>query len=352
MSLQARRLLLALPLLAFATLTGVGCAADDTVVEADRGLTDDTEANGDTVDEDAVTVQQFPVGTVLEATDPLNFRSSPQIADNRIQVLPEGTTVTVRGTNNGSWVPISYRGTNGWAHGAYLKSTGGTTSGGNSDCSSGDGFYCGGNGVSGDTNTLYYCRKGVPQVSERCGSACQRQPNGTPDRCPAPSTGQVGGTPGNYDAINRAREWVRVGMPYCGGSNGGKDYICGGTCRRSGAANNSAWNAYRSDCSGLVSYSWALPAPGLTTRGFAPAGSGGRTVDFSDLRPGDALNSPQGHVILFVRWEDKSAGKARVIEEYSCSKTATERFKYLKDEGGSKLEVVGDSRQYYAIRKD
>ncbi len=349
MSLKAR-LIFALPLLAFATLTGVGCAADDTGVEADRGLTDDTEANGDSVDEDAVTVQQFPIGTVLEATDPLNFRSSPQIAENRIQVLAEGTTVTVRGTNDGSWVPVSYRGTNGWAHGAYLKATSGITSGGAGDCSSGDGFYCGGNGVTGDANTLFYCRKGVPQVSERCGTTCQKQPNGVPDRCPPPAAG-TGTTSGNYDAIDRAREWVRVGMPYCGGTNGGSDAICGGTCRRTGASNNSAWNAYRSDCSGLVSYAWALRAPGLTTAGFAPNGSGGQLVNFTDLRPGDAVNA-RGHIILFVRWEDKAAGKARVIEEYSCGRTATERFKYFKNEGGSKVEVVGDSRQYFAIRKD
>jgi hypothetical protein len=54
-------------------------------------------------------------------------------------------------------------------------------------------------------------------------------------------------------------------MPYCGGVNGGTDYICGGTCYRSGAGNTAQWNVYRTDCSGLVSWAWGVPGPGWTT---------------------------------------------------------------------------------------
>src|SRR4051794_12183704 len=36
--------------------------------------------------------------------------------------------------------------------------------------------------------------------------------------------------------IARGRQWVDVGMPYCGGPNHGGDVLCGGTCVRSGAS--------------------------------------------------------------------------------------------------------------------
>src|SRR5262245_11933861 len=60
----------------------------------------------------------------------------------------------------------------------------------------------------------------------------------------------------------RARTWVDAQVPYCGGPNGGKDVICGGTCVRSGDSKNTEWDPYRSDCSGFLSWAWGLEAPG------------------------------------------------------------------------------------------
>src|SRR4051794_21601070 len=81
-------------------------------------------------------------------------------------------------------------------------------------------------------------------------------PDSTPDEPPPVQTTP---TAPPHDAsfsertLARARTWIDVGMPYCGGPNGGKDVICGGTCTRSGSAKSAEWDKYRSDCSGFVS---------------------------------------------------------------------------------------------------
>ena len=89
---------------------------------------------------------------------------------------------------------------------------------------------------------------------------------------------------------------------YCQSPNGQPDgdSDCASVCNR---ASNPDWDAYRSDCSGLVSYSYDLGAPGRTTGMFAPY-----TTDISfllpngakDLQSGDAINSnPREHIMLF-----------------------------------------------------
>jgi hypothetical protein len=153
------------------------------------------------------------------------------------------------------------------------------------------------------------------------------------------------------DAVSRARSWVDVAMPYCGGPNGGTDVLCGGTCVRAGEAANPAWNAYRSDCSGLVSYAWGLPAPGRTTWGFAPFDTQvSHEIAGVDLAPGDALNE-SGHIVLFAGWVDRGAGKARIIEEYNCGKVALDHVLTLSVDGTSAVFVSDWSpKNYVAIR--
>ncbi|XVV16043.1 hypothetical protein ACQP2X_17315 [Actinoplanes sp. CA-131856] len=68
---------------------------------------------------------------------------------------------------------------------------------------------------------------------------------------------------------------------------------------------------YRTDCSGLVSMAWRLPAQRNTTTFYKPANDV-MLVSLRDLRPGDAFVRPRpqdepefkegGHVELFVRW--------------------------------------------------
>jgi C1A family cysteine protease len=49
----------------------------------------------------------------------------------------------------------------------------------------GPGDYCGGDGMSGDQDTLYHCAAAgqPPASSTRCMSGCQLQPSGTKDNC-------------------------------------------------------------------------------------------------------------------------------------------------------------------------
>jgi hypothetical protein len=50
-------------------------------------------------------------------------------------------------------------------------------------CPSGDGLYCGGDGISGNANTLYQCTAGKLSVAQACPNGCQVQPPGTNDNC-------------------------------------------------------------------------------------------------------------------------------------------------------------------------
>ncbi len=161
----------------------------------------------------------------------------------------------------------------------------------------------------------------------RLTSTCAAEGNtSTPDYCPGPddvqccTTTKKGAAPGPSDnAVTRAQEWVAVKMPYCESANGAADGdgSCSSVCHRSGAADTSEWNPYRSDCSGLVSWAWDLSAPGLTTWEFVP--SAATFIPTEDLQPGDAVLRPSTHVVLFDHWIDKSNGTADVISEPGCA---------------------------------
>lgn len=119
-------------------------------------------------------------------------------------------------------------------------------------------------------------------------------------------------------AVARGQEWVTAKVPYCQAPNHqpDDDKACSRTCTR---PNNPLWDPYRSDCSGFVSWSWGLAAPGRTTAELAPAVQDiTHTIDPLSLLPGDAVNKPMDHTMLFVEW--LTPGKrARFIEEPGCS---------------------------------
>ena len=176
------------------------------------------------------------------------------------------------------------------------------------------------------------------------------------------TTGASGGTSGDGsgdsshdgagdDAVARAREWVAAKVPYCGGPNGGKDVICGGTCTRTGTAENKAWDAYRSDCSGLVSFAWDLPAPGHTTSDFAPfATDVSKEITVAALMPGDALNNDE-HVMLFAGWKNAEMTEADIIQESDCGKVANEQTLTLSYDAGATKADVTYYGTFYAITK-
>jgi hypothetical protein len=162
---------------------------------------------------------------------------------------------------------------------------------------------------------------------------------------PAPSTNVTFGE----RTLARARLWIDANMPYCGGPNGGKDVICGGTCVRDGESKKAEWDKYRSDCSGFVSWSWELPAPGRTTSTFAPYDTTvSALISVSELAPGDALNN-KGHVMLWGGWVDEAAGKALILQESRCGQTAHEKAATFEKIDATTLRI-SDGRDFRSIR--
>jgi len=120
------------------------------------------------------------------------------------------------------------------------------------------------------------------------------------------------------DVVSRAAEWVNAKLLYCQSPNHAQDddTACSPVCNRE---DNPDWDPYRSDCSGFVSWAWGLPAPGRTTSEFAPADTAvSHAIQGTDLEPGDALNDPADHIILFVQWVTPNQS-AEFYEEPGCS---------------------------------
>lgn len=54
-------------------------------------------------------------------TDSLNLRSQASLSGEVLLVIPRGTSVVVRGSAQSGFLPVTYRGTQGWAHSDYLS---------------------------------------------------------------------------------------------------------------------------------------------------------------------------------------------------------------------------------------
>jgi hypothetical protein len=135
--------------------------------------------------------------------------------------------------------------------------------------------------------------------------------------CSAPATHGIGTDAARRTTLDRAAEWVAAKVPYCQAANhqADADEDCAATCERPA---NPAWDAYRSDCAGYLSWAWDLPAPGRTTKQLAPfATELTHAIDASELRPGDAVNNAD-HALLFVAWT-QPGGEATFMEETGCS---------------------------------
>lgn len=118
-------------------------------------------------------------------------------------------------------------------------------------------------------------------------------------------------------SVTRAEQWVTAKLLYCQSPNHERDYdtACSSICDRQ---DNAAWDPYRSDCSGLVSWAWKLPAPGRVTTQFAPFKTDiTHVIQATNLRPGDAVNNAD-HIMLFKKWVTHPT-EAVFIEEPGCS---------------------------------
>jgi hypothetical protein len=98
------------------------------------------------------------------------------------------------------------------------------------------------------------------------------------------------------EIIARARSWVDEGVPYGGGS---------------------VWTdrngSYRRDCSGYASMAWNL-RDSYTTHTLATAGFATR-IGRSALLPGDLIDDPAQHVLIFAGWTNKRALTFRYFAE-------------------------------------
>jgi hypothetical protein len=152
-------------------------------------------------------------------------------------------------------------------------------------------------------------------------------------------------------AVARGRLWVDAQVPYCQAPNHARDYDadCAMTCTR---PDNADWDPFRSDCSGFVSWAWALPAPGRTTGDFAPFTTDlTHTIDGADLMPGDALNNDT-HIVLFEAWTTPGS-EATFMEEPGCSSATpyAREFTATVTITGDKV-VIAHHGTFTAIRYD
>lgn len=148
------------------------------------------------------------------------------------------------------------------------------------------------------------------------------------------------------EVLARAEEWVDLGVPYCGGVNGGTDYICGGTCTRPAAP----WDDFRTDCSGFVSWCWQIPSDPTTDSYMNDNASanGWSTILVEELAPGDAIVC-DGHIKLFSQWVSDS--EAEIYEEYDCGKVARKATQSFT-KSGNNMFFSGDNRTYHPIRRN
>jgi hypothetical protein len=161
--------------------------------------------------------------------------------------------------------------------------------------------------------------------------------------------------------VSRGMQWVSAELHYRQAAHGAVDYDSScwaweGSSHRCDRESNAAWNAYRSDCSGFVTFAWGLPPVGdggYVTSDFAPYdNSFSHTIEGSALQPGDALNkTPDEHIILFKQWV--SAGHSAVfMEEPGCSSAEPYAHEFTSDVSinGSEVYVDYEGATFYAIR--
>ncbi len=153
------------------------------------------------------------------------------------------------------------------------------------------------------------------------------------------------------DSVARAMDWVDAKLQYCQAPNHQRDYddACSTYCDRT---DNPEWDPYRSDCSGLVSWSWELPPPGRTTWMFAPGAYDiSKTISAASLRAGDAVNNTRHHIMLFKNWVT-AGSRATFIEEPGCRPAVHWAHEFTSDVSlsGSSIYVAAKGMNFSAIR--
>jgi hypothetical protein len=157
---------------------------------------------------------------------------------------------------------------------------------------------------------------------------CDYQPPVPPTPTPSSRGGQIA----RSEVMSRAVNWLNRDIPYNQGAS---------------ASDPEGDHNYRTDCSGFVSMAWHANLS-YTTYSLPDVST---VVSKSDLQPGDALNTQDGHVVLFEKWVDKSAGKFSYIHESNPNDDMMRGQDYLN--GGSDARIAGHAASgYVALRYD
>ncbi|MFI0199798.1 MULTISPECIES: FG-GAP-like repeat-containing protein [Streptomyces] len=121
-----------------------------------------------------------------------------------------------------------------------------------------------------------------------------------------------GGPVTRQQAVDRAHDWAVNKVPYSrNGLNSPYSWY----------SDSATGGRYRQDCSGLISMAWQLPE----SRNTWSLRDISTVISRSELKPGDALNNTDTHVILFAGWKDQSAGTFYFYSESGRS-VPTQRY--------------------------
>ena len=128
------------------------------------------------------------------------------------------------------------------------------------------------------------------------------------------------------EIISRAQDWWQRQIPY----------------NQTDEATDVEGVNYRTDCSGFISMAWRLPRSYTTT----DLDTVSTEIAKSDLQPGDILMwdgaGNEGHVVLFQKWENKSAGTFWLYEQATTVEDMNHRIGNLSSFTHMKAYKYGD----------
>lgn len=132
----------------------------------------------------------------------------------------------------------------------------------------------------------------------------------------------------------RGYEWVKVNVKYGSFDNDPNNNYYSAVYRKySNRLVDTSY--YRTDCSGFVSYAWNLGKSYDTVE----LGKSATSISYSNLQPGDIVNNKQsganGHVIIFLRWKDKSNNEFWAYEESYGQGTVVSTIRLVVDNNGT-----------------
>lgn len=132
--------------------------------------------------------------------------------------------------------------------------------------------------------------------------------------------------------VSRGRAWVNANIPY---------------------SQTKFHKGWRTDCSGFVSMAWNLRDP----KGGKISATTATMKEYTDvlsgpdqLKPGDAVNSAHKHIVLFVKWEDKSKKIFTAYEERGKKWGTVKHSRQLVYKNGSWKMKGSEDREWHFLR--